>query len=65
MSFTKYFKSMMLLSIVTMLVAIAAMFYSLVDLSAICLSLTFILWFVGVMAPEEQKYERKFKRNHQ
>jgi len=55
---------MMILSIVSLIAAIVAIFYSLAGLSAICIALAFIFWFGAVMTPDEEKYVRKFRRNH-
>lgn len=54
---------MMLLASVAMIASFILAYYYHYGAAASMITMSFIFWFGGIMAPEEEKYVRKFKRN--
>lgn len=62
--FSQYFKAMMLLSLVFLVLFVMSMpqFVNAPEMGAITAIMSFIFWFGGVMAPDHEKYEENKRR---
>ena len=63
-NYSKYFKAMMLLSLVFVVLFVMSMpqFVNVPELGAITAIMSFTFWFGGVMAPDHEKYQQHEKR---
>jgi len=63
-SYSQYFKVMMLLSLVFVVLFVLCMpqFVNVPELGAITAVMAFVFWFAGVMAPDHEKYEEHRRR---
>jgi hypothetical protein len=57
MKYSKYYKRMMVASVIMALIAGLSMVVNHPGLSAVLFVVTFVIWFAGVMAPDYEKYE--------
>lgn len=62
--YTKYFKRMMLVALIFLALAVASMLDKEPTLCAICIVVSFIMWFGGVMAPHSEKFTPQYLRSH-
>jgi len=62
--YSGYFKVMMLLSLLFMVLFVMSMpqFVNVPELGAITAIMSFTFWFGGVMAPDHEKYEENKRR---
>lgn len=60
--YTKYFKRMMLVALIFLALAVASMLDKEPTLCAICIVVSFIMWFGGVMAPDGEKFTAEYLR---
>jgi len=54
---SKYYKKMILSSIIAVILAIVTVKIDFPTLSAVLFTASFILWFVAEMAPDNEKYK--------
>lgn len=62
--FSKYFKTMMLLSLVWFVIFVLCMpqFVNTPEMGAVSVVMSFIFWFGGAMAPDNEKYTEHTRR---
>ena len=62
--YSQYFKNMMITSIVFLILFILCMpqFVDTPEMGAITITLSFVFWFAGIMAPDNEKYKKHGRR---
>jgi len=61
---SQYFKTMMLLSLLFVVLFVLSMpqFVNVPEMGAITAIMAFVFWFGGIMAPDHEKYEEHKRR---
>lgn len=64
MKYTNYFRGMMIASLFFLGLSITSFQENMPSLSAVLSVLTFLFWYAGVMAPDNEKYTQEYLKKY-